>query len=557
MTTALFRYLGFAFAAADLLMELDAEGQIVFAAGAAGRLIDMDAEDLNGRNWRELIAEDDRPLVDALLSDLETGARRGPVALELARSSGNKPAMISLYLCRLPQLAPAISCAISGTPAQASSGAIAPGGAYRLHDAGSFDLLTKGLAELSAATGIDLDIAFVELNGLAALDARDPVKGAKLLRSVAGTLRADSYGGMSAARLGDERFAVVRERHAPDRLIDHVDAARLRSGIDNTAIKIDASAVALDTGLISNEKMLRALRYALNNFIEGGLTKRPAGSLGDVFQQQVQETMDRAGTFTALVDERKFKLAYQPIVELKNGKLHHHEVLVRFSDDVSPFGMIRMAEELDLVSRFDMAMVEAVIARLNQKDGSDLRLAVNMSGRSLMSPDFHEALMRILTERRAPRERLIFEVTESAALTDLNLADRHIQALRGQGFHVCLDDFGSGAASFPYLKMLTVDSVKIDGQYIRELTSDSREGEMIRHLVNMCRSLKVHTTAEMVEDLAVAELLKEIGVDYGQGYFFGRPQADPSPPEATSAERKGPLSMLRARRSGKKTETWS
>lgn len=557
MKTALFRYLGFAFAAADLLIELDADGQIVFSAGASGRLIDMDANDLKGRNWRELIAEDDRPVVDALLSGLETGARRGPVALELARASGDKPATISLYLCRLPQLAPAISCAISGAPAQASSGAVAPGGAYRLHDAGSFELLTKGLAELSAATGIDLDIAFVELNGLAALDERDPVKGAKLLRSVAGTLRADSYGGMSAARLGEERFAVVRERYSPDRLVEHVDAARLRSGVDNTAIKVDATAVALDTGLISNEKMLRALRYALDNFIETGLTRRPAGSLGEVFQQQVQETMDRAGAFTALVDERKFKLHYQPIVELKNGKLHHHEVLVRFADEASPFGMIRMAEELDLVSRFDMAMVEAVVARLNEKDGGDLKLAVNMSGRSLMSPDFHEALMRILTERRAPRERLIFEVTESAALTDLNLADRHIQALRNQGFHVCLDDFGSGAASFPYLKMLTVDSVKIDGQYIRELTSDSREGEMIRHLVNMCRSLKVRTTAEMVEDFAVAEQLKEIGVDYGQGYFFGRPQAKPEPPLAASAERKGPLSMLRGRRSGKKIETWS
>jgi len=202
-----------------------------------------------------------------------------------------------------------------------------------------------------------------------------------------------------------------------------------------------------------------------------------------------------------------------------------------------------------------MAMIETVIARLKEKEASALKLAVNMSGRSLMSPQFHDALMRVLKERAAPAGRLIFEVTESAALTDLDLADRHIQALRGAGYSVCLDDFGSGAASFPYLKMLTVDSVKIDGQYVRELTKSSREGEMIRHLVNMCRSLDVHTTAEMIEDLAVAEQLKELGVDYGQGFYFGRPEETPKAP-TNAGKLTGQSGVnLRARREGAK-KTW-
>lgn len=556
MATKIFRFLGFAFASADLLMELDGEGRISFSAGATGRLINMEASALQGRHWQELIAEADHPVVEALLTGLENGARRGPVALSLAEPKDGRPTTISLYACRLPQLAPAVSCAISTSPLQARSGGVAPTGAYGLHDAESFDALTKGLAELSNATGADLDIAFVELAGMAALESRDPDQSQILLRNIAGALRADSYGGLSAARLGEERFALVRERKSPDRLADHVDAATTRAGVDQQALTVKTSAVAIDAGNIASEKMLRALRFAIDDFIDSGMAKQSGGTLADVFQQQVEETMSRAGAFNALVDERKFKLHYQPIVTLKTGVLHHHEVLVRFADDTSPFGMIRMAEELDLVERFDMAMVEAVVDRLTKKDGTDLSLAVNISGRSLMSPSFHEALIRFSSESQAPKQRLMFEVTESAALTDLSIADRHIQALRLAGYPVCLDDFGSGGASFPYLKMLTVDLVKIDGQYVRELTRSSREGEMIRHLVNMCRSLQVETTAEMVEDFAVAEQLKELGVDYGQGFFFGRPQATPKRLEpAASAESKGFVSRLRGRRRGK-TETW-
>lgn len=555
MPTKIFRFLGFAFASADLLMELDGEGRISFSAGATGRLINMEASALQGRHWRELISEDDHPVVEALLAGLDTGARRGPVALSLAEPRDGRPTAISLYACRLPQLAPAVSCAISTNPLQARSGGLTPTGAHGLHDAQSFETLTKGLAELSNATGADLDIAFVELAGIAALESANPNQSEALLRNIAGALRADSYGGLSAARLGEERFALVRERATPDRLADHVGAAATRSGVGEDAVTIKTSAVAIDTANIAGEKMLRALRFAIDNFIDSGMVKRPGGTLADVFQQQVQETMSRAGAFNALVDERKFKLHYQPIVTLKTGMLHHHEVLVRFAEDTSPFGMIRMAEELDLVERFDMAMVEAVVDKLLKKDGADLHLAVNVSGRSLMSPSFHEALIRFLRERQAPKQRLMFEVTESAALTDLNIADNHIQALRLSGYPVCLDDFGSGGASFPYLKMLTVDLVKIDGQYVRELTRSSREGEMIRHLVNMCRSLKVETTAEMVEDFAVAEQLKELGVDYGQGFFFGRPQATPKRQEPAPADQKSLVSRLRGRRRGK-TETW-
>ena len=127
----------------------------------------------------------------------------------------------------------------------------------------------------------------------------------------------------------------------------------------------------------------------------------------------------------------------------------------------------------------------------------------------------------------AETDRLIFEVTESAVISDLALAQRHVQALQRMGFHVCLDDFGAGAASYGYLQQLSVDVVKIDGGYVRELTRSGRDDVMIRHLVGLCRELKVTTVAEMVETQDVADALRRAGVDYAQGWLFGPPSRQP------------------------------
>ena len=144
--------------------------------------------------------------------------------------------------------------------------------------------------------------------------------------------------------------------------------------------------------------------------------------------------------------------------------------------------------------------------------------------------------------------RLMFEITESAAIEDLALADRHIQALRAHGCMVCLDDFGAGAASLAYLQQLRLDVVKIDGRYIRELQHGGRQSTFIRHLVHMCGELKVKTLAEMVETVEAEEAVRRAGVDFAQGWLYGAAADSPMQP----AMRKGSSA---ARRIGA-VETW-
>ena len=105
---------------------------------------------------------------------------------------------------------------------------------------------------------------------------------------------------------------------------------------------------------------------------------------------------------------------------------------------------------------------------------------------------------------------------------DLARADRHVQAMRSAGCEVCLDDFGAGAASLAYLQQLTLDVVKIDGRYIRDLQHGGREATFVRHLVNMCGELKVRTLAEMVETPEAEDAVRRAGVDYAQGWLYGR-----------------------------------
>jgi EAL domain-containing protein (putative c-di-GMP-specific phosphodiesterase class I) len=518
-----FRFLGLAFAAADLLFEVDDRGAIAFAAGAGHRLAGQDDKSLTGRPWRELFTEADQPLADALIANLEDGERRGPAEVELAWSAAGAPLYAALRVFRLPQIAPRLSCAL----ALVDRGAAARPRTGRLRERADFEAVAKTLIDAAKAVGPDLEMGLVQFAGLAEERGRlDAAAALALDRRLAGALRAEAYGD-AAADLGGERYALIRRKDGtPDAV------ARRLSRVLGAALNPTVHAVAVDHAATSG-RMMRALRYALDSFLVDGEPPK-AANLIDVLGHSVHRTVAEASAFGAMVDQRRFSLVYQPVVSLSDGTPHHHEALVRFDGDASPYATIRMAEELDIIEALDCAVVEEVVKRLRADAKGKLRLAANVSGRTITSPSFMQAVGRHAAAGGLAG-RLMFEITESAAIDDLGVAQKHVQALQAQGFQVCLDDFGAGAASFAYLQQLSVDIVKIDGAYVRESTRSGRDGAMIRHLVGLCRELKVATVAEMVETQAIEDSLRQAGVDYAQGWLYGQPTAEPQAPA-----RKGP-----------------
>ena len=180
---------------------------------------------------------------------------------------------------------------------------------------------------------------------------------------------------------------------------------------------------------------------------------------------------------------------------------------------------------MGVIGDFDIAMCQKVIKKIKsaRKQGDALSIAVNLSGRSLESPAFVERLHEMLKDCGDIRDELMFEVTESAKITDLESTNAFLQGLRDLGHHVCLDDFGAGAAAFQYLRALDVDYVKIDGVYVREEFTTPNGKVFLKSMASLCSDLKIQTVGEFVETEEVAQFLHQVGVNYGQGYLFGKP----------------------------------
>jgi len=225
-----------------------------------------------------------------------------------------------------------------------------------------------------------------------------------------------------------------------------------------------------------------------------------------------------------------FELHFQGVYHIRDRSLCHLEALIRLRDEntgelVAPGLFIPVAEKSHKILEIDR-WVLAQAVRLLARHPKGPAIAVNLSGRSLDDPALPSHIADLLRSQNTDPARLLIEVTETAAVSDLSDAQRFISALRDTGCGVCLDDFGAGFASFAYLKHIRVDTIKLDGMFIRDLPHDHENQVFVRGMVEVAHGLGKRTVAEFVEDAATLNLLAELGVDLAQGYHLDRPRAD-------------------------------
>jgi EAL domain-containing protein (putative c-di-GMP-specific phosphodiesterase class I) len=243
----------------------------------------------------------------------------------------------------------------------------------------------------------------------------------------------------------------------------------------------------------------------------------------------------------ALADQR-FVLHYQPIVSLQTGEISHHEALVRLADEpdgtlVAPGQFLPAAERYALIQRIDRIVLSEAIVLLAQArsaavigmtrtrpiaDG-EMRLAVNLSALSITDPGMLAHIECELARCGVDPSRLIIELTETAAISDMTRAKAFCRDVRALGAKVALDDFGAGFGSFHYVKHLSFDYLKIDGDFINNLTASRYDQLVVKALVGVARGMGKQTIAEFVTDDQTVELLRAYGVDYAQGFRIGRP----------------------------------
>jgi EAL domain-containing protein (putative c-di-GMP-specific phosphodiesterase class I) len=508
------RLVGLAFAGADLVFEVDGEGRITFVLGAAEGMTGRSDRALVGQSWTSLVGEDEADMLASLPATLGLGERFGPaaVALPKGRSAAGLVRYANLSAFRLPQRPSFLCCALSlGSRAAGSRTPRTADGFLAGDDpAAAISQTLTDAEEAGAIVRLDL----VELEGLQKLiSGMSSEEGRQTRRRLAATFRADSYGGVGAAEVGPDRFALVRSAGASAE--DLATRVKVAAGAD-----LAAKIAELPTDKQSAVQSAKAVRYALDRFIAAGPEAASKGFLGTV-----NRMVGESAKLKQMVTDDSVVLEYQPVVDLIGRRAHHFEALARFGNDGAG-EMIRLAEEMDLIADFDATVLRAAVKAL-ETASSDTRIAVNVSASSLLKPQFLSRLDEVCGKTHGLRGRLMFEVTESQVIEDLAKAELIITELRRLGHQVCLDDFGAGAASFDYLRRLSFDFIKIDGRFIQSLETGNREAKLVKHLAAIGADLGSRTIAEMIETEARAEMVLRLGVNLGQGWAFAKPGPEP------------------------------
>ena len=235
----------------------------------------------------------------------------------------------------------------------------------------------------------------------------------------------------------------------------------------------------------------------------------------------------------AAIEHQHFELFYQPVLALQHAEDgFHYEILLRYRDPqtggwVAPGEFLAAAERYGLLGAIDRWVIRRFFDWIGQNPQHLRQLAqvnLNLSGSSLQDNEIHALLSEQLARQQLPGAKLCIEVTEMVALGELGASAEWICNLREQGIKVALDDFGSGFASYAYLRHLPLDVLKIDGTFIRGLEHDPINQAMVSSMQQIAEQLGLKTVAEFVESQATLDCLRSLGIDYAQGYFIDRPQ---------------------------------
>lgn len=363
--------------------------------------------------------------------------------------------------------------------------------------------------------------------------------GDQLLQQVARLLGDSVRARDTLARLGGDEFAVILEHCSGEQAqrVAHQICERMddfRFVHDDHRFRIGASIglVPVDRRWGTAAAVMQAADTSCYAAKEAGRNRVHAWFDTDQAMRARQGEMQWASRLEKALDENRFELHAQRITSLsgQDGGLHA-EVLLRLRDTdgtmVMPGAFLPAAERFHLATRVDRWVLRQVVEHLKDRGACPevSSLSVNLSGQSIGDRAFHKQAMDLIGNAgESVCARLCLEITETVAVTNMADAALFIEQVRALGVRVALDDFGAGASSFGYLKSLRVDFIKIDGQFIRDVVDDPLDEAAVRCFVDVARVVGVRTVAEFVDRSAVLERVRDIGVDFAQGYLVHEPE---------------------------------
>ena len=366
------------------------------------------------------------------------------------------------------------------------------------------------------------------------------VAGDEFLRQVAQLLQSHVRQRDTLARLGGDEFGLLMERCSLGEALGV--AQKLSSAVaEHRFVWEDKSfSIGVSIGLVCVDETAADMPALLSAADSACYVAKDLGRNRIHVHQEDDEAlatrhgeMQWAARLPRALDEDRFQLYFQPIISVAGnmGEVQHFELLLRMLDEtgqvVLPSVFLPAAERYSLSGRLDRWVVATAFRWLSHHQAQLLRpfiCSINLSGRSLDDEGFLEYVKAQFKQWRISHANICFEITETVAITNLSDAKILIQSLKALGCRFALDDFGSGLSSFAYLKNLAVDFLKIDGVFVKDMLRDPMDMAMVKSINEIGHVMGKRTIAEFVENEAILEKLRAIGVDYAQGYAIGRPQ---------------------------------
>ncbi len=477
-----------------------------FAAGAFRARLGRSPESLVGAAPTELLAVEDRCAFTAALALMPAQGRLAHTSFRLG-DRARTPVSVSGLVLREPPAPPRLCLAIALLPAAPE---------LRLAAAAAF--LREGEEQLAAGTALTLGV--IEL-------AQPPSAG--LAGRVGAVLAGDAAQGALAAELGPGRYGLLPVPGG-EGLPDLADLARRIGAIlaeEHLAASVSTAALALDRGGLSPAQAARALRHGLAAYARAGVTGLQEAGLEAGLPELMARISRRAAGLRRAIAGRRFRLDFQPIVNLVTREVHHREALLRLEPGLlehgeGPQDFVLLAETIGATEELDLAVAQLALAATPALPGGQ-RLALNISGLSAQSPAFRDRLLGLLRRDGRATSRIMVELTESAEVEDDGNAAETLRRLRALGVPVCIDDFGAGAAAFRYLKTFPVDYVKVDGAFVTAALTSERDRSFVSAMVDLSLAVGARVIAERVETEEAAMVMHGLGVHLGQGWLFGKP----------------------------------
>jgi len=536
----------------DSVFTLNAEGAVSYVNPAGEAMVNQDAESLLGSSIKSAI-----PFIKGEASN------SGIIEIEDKLSEGKPTVLSELELSVENKTATQVDCTF--TPFRGKNKV--KGGVLVMRDVGQeralnkklehlathdsltglvnryfFELKLEEMVEGAAERGESHAICYIDMDQFKIVnDTCGHSAGDKLLIQIANHLKENCRPMDILARLGGDEFGLlIRDcdeakcESLARRIHDTFQSFYFISGEHKFSVRACIGFVMIDRAYDHISDVLAAADIACYSAKDKGRNEL------HIFRSECEETSQLRGEMMMLpklqnaLSVDKFVLFVQPIAEIRPDGYDDtvkYEILLRMEDDngslITPFRLISAAERYNLMKQVDRWVINRAlheIASLIRIYGSELPMfSINLSGQSVMDSDLISYIIGKFAQTKVPPQNICFEITETSAMCDMNRAVALLEFLHDIGCKVALDDFGAGECSFGYLKSLPVDYLKVDGQFVKDVDTCEVHKEMLRFVQRVATILEMKTVAEFVENESILDCLREMKIDYAQGYHVSKP----------------------------------